>query len=620
MKLSCAGNLSWWSDGKGRGLRACNTPVKGPWSELCGTSSTGKCLTFWRGAQSPLPECLSVWVPWEGMSTCGEASPHAVNIESWQHADGVDCHDLHRVQGWQPYVAWDRWFENPFPQDQDMHTHDISVGGDPFFSTSCRRGRCMADAAEMVVASDPLADARQPEMEETPHCQTQCGEQFDTHESKQTWVSSTAIGSMTDGPLDGGDAIRPTGALPLRSSEQLGSPRLAISGTLAGTEEHHTRTIVANQATQQQLLGGGKRAREDQVWEDEPDQQQYTSPGRLQNRLQVLQQRAKEAIDSLPIECREDVQFGMHETRVWGLEALKHVLKMRLALQSNLYLCRPVETEPAIPPSVELLAANLTLNIHNKGNRCFANAVLRMWCWIGAHHPDPAAFWGPSTKLCMQILQQDEIPDIFWASELQPAIARLENPQNQHDASEFLVHLWELWGQTGLQGNWHAHFGGRWHEYDTIPLYIRMPVEMGDEVHFEQLLAEWANEGNGQCLGADVEHIVFHVGRYHLCPQKKSWIKHHHLLHTPSTFRCPQRTQAGHTGQSMFVLRGIIGHQGPQLISGHYVTMLVEGEAVWIADDGRCPEAKKEVPIDIKRDTVMIWASRAEQSSFGPPL
>ena len=366
---------------------------------------------------------------------------------------------------------------------------------------------------------------------------------------------------------------------------------------------------MAIQATQQQLLGGGKRARDDQVWEDEPDQQQYTSPGRLQNRLQVLQQRAKEAIDGLPVECRDDVQFGMHETRVWGLEALKHVLKMRLALQSNLYLCRPVETEPAIPPSVELLAANLTLNIHNKGNRCFANAVLRMWCWIGAHHSDPAAFWGPSTKLCMQILQQDEI------SELQPAIARLENPQNQHDASKFLVHLWEMWGQTGLQGNWHAHFGGRWHEYDTIPLYIRMPVEMGDEVHFEQLLAEWANEGNGQCLGADVEHIVFHVGRYHLCPQKKSWIKHHHLLHTPSTFRCPQRTQAGHTGQSMFVLRGIIGHQGPQLISGHYVTMLVEGEAVWIADDGRCPEAKKEVPTDIKRDTVMIWASRAEQST-----
>ena len=212
--------------------------------------------------------------------------------------------------------------------------------------------------------------------------------------------------------------------------------------------------------------------------------------------MQVLQEKARAAIDALPIECREDVEFGMVETRVWGLEALKHVLKMRLALQSTLRLCRPVQEVPEMPPMAELLAANLTLNLQNNGNRCFANAVLRMWCWQGAHHPNPAEFWGPSTKLCMQLLQQDDIPDVFWASELQPAIARLENPQSQHDASEFLILLWEMWGQTGLQGNWHSHFGGRWHEYDTIPLYIRMPVEMGDEVHFEHLLQEWAREGN----------------------------------------------------------------------------------------------------------------------------
>ena len=330
----------------------------------------------------------------------------------------------------------------------------------------------------------------------------------------------------------------------------------------------------------------------------------------------MLQEKARAAIDALPIECREDVEFGMVETRVWGLEALKHVLKMRLALQSTLHLCRPVQEVPEMPPMAELLAANLTLNLQNNGNRCFANAVLRMWCWQGAHHPNPAEFWGPSTKLCMQLLQQDDIPDVFWASELQPAIARLENPQSQHDASEFLILLWELWGQTGLRGNLHSHFGGRWHEYDAIPLYIRMPVEMGDEVHFEHLLQEWAKEGNGQCLGVDVEHIVFHVGRYSLCTQTRTWVKHHHILHTPSTFSCPQRMESGHTGQSTFVLRGIIAHQGPQMISGHYVTLLVEGEACWIADDGQCPEVCKEIPEKFKREAVMIWASRAEQSNF----
>lgn len=69
---------------------------------------------------------------------------------------------------------------------------------------------------------------------------------------------------------------------------------------------------------------------------------------------------------------------------------------------------------------------------------------------------------------------------------------------------------------TNRAASWHSNFGGRWHEFDTIPLFIRMPVEAGTEVQFEDLLAEWANEANGQCLGQDVERIVFDIGRYSL--------------------------------------------------------------------------------------------------------
>ena len=60
----------------------------------------------------------------------------------------------------------------------------------------------------------------------------------------------------------------------------------------------------------------------------------------------------------------------------------------------------------------------------------------------------------------------------------------------------------------------------------------------------------------------------------------------------------------------------VIAHQGEGLISGHYVTLLVKGEAVWLADDGKCPEVHKVVPELIKQGAVMIWASRAEQSNF----
>lgn len=92
------------------------------------------------------------------------------------------------------------------------------------------------------------------------------------------------------------------------------------------------------------LLGGGKRAiPPDAIYEDEQDHSEQIAPGLLQNRLMVLQQRALEAIQALPVQCREDYGHGKVETRIGGLEALKHVLRMRLALQSNLPLTRPIE-------------------------------------------------------------------------------------------------------------------------------------------------------------------------------------------------------------------------------------------------------------------------------------
>lgn len=50
----------------------------------------------------------------------------------------------------------------------------------------------------------------------------------------------------------------------------------------------------------------------------------------------------------------------MVEARVWGLDALKHILRMRLALQGSIQLTRPVNQWIDMPQPHELLAANLT--------------------------------------------------------------------------------------------------------------------------------------------------------------------------------------------------------------------------------------------------------------------
>lgn len=255
-----------------------------------------------------------------------------------------------------------------------------------------------------------------------------------------------------------------------------------------------------------------------------------------------------------------EVDIGVDHGRAWGLEALKHALRMRLApccsagqWSRNLRYHRPLSCWlPTWPSTSATKAIDALPTLFSESGVGWGGIIQHLLSF--------------STKLCMQILQQDDIEDIFWASELQPVIARLENPQSQHDASEFLLLLWEMWGQTGLQGNWHAIFGGRTRDFDTIPLFIRMPVDMGDGVSFEELLATWANEGNGQCLGCDVQHIDFHIGRYSLCTKSKAWAKHRNRLFTPSTFRCPQRTSTGHAGHSNFVLCGIIAHQGEELL------------------------------------------------------
>ena len=188
-------------------------------------------------------------------------------------------------------------------------------------------------------------------------------------------------------PSNGQAAEKQCGALRCTSPERLGKLRPAECGTLNTGPHMQREDDQEDMKTRCAFLGGGKRGRSedmDILDDDNCELQQHTTPGHLQNGLLILQARALEAIEALPVDCRDALEFGMVETRIWGLEAMKHVLRMRLALQSTLQLRRPVDTTPVIPPANELLAANLTLNIHNKGNRCFANSVLRMWCWMGA--------------------------------------------------------------------------------------------------------------------------------------------------------------------------------------------------------------------------------------------
>ena len=489
------------------------------------------------GAGSNSWDCLNVWRD-EVSTRCAWGSQQSVDERlqclNCEVQSGHEEPFRHDLQGLQPYVNVNDYHESPFPWTHEEGNFGIDLGVDHAFSIlySSRAGMSHERMATSPGGdgSDVTGHEHTPAHDQsgTGHLSKQMDREEQDHQSDAYERQQDEAGEGAEGALCSSFSERP--GLPGPANDR--TPE-APSQYLLWNKHDQDECSGGQDHLQCLLLGGGKRAKvtdEDAILEDEIQCAERTTPGHLKNRLVVLQERALEAIQALPIQCEDDIEFGQVETRVWGLEALKHVLRMRLALQSNLMLCRPVEGDINIPPAIELMAANLTLCIHNKGNRCYANSVMRMWCWMGAHHKDPAAFWGPSTKLCMQLLQQDEIEDIFWASEMQHVIARLDKPQQQHDASEFLVLMWELWGQTGLQGNWVSKFGGRDHEFDTIPIFVRMPPDLGEEVQLDTGHstnvsmstddADWARSSGKFC-----------VERSHITSRSRAhqWSLHHNV-------------------------------------------------------------------------------------------
>ena len=133
-----------------------------------------------------------------------------------------------------------------------------------------------------------------------------------------------------DGREEAEDLNADDAAQSAQHNRHLDVPKPGVSDTPAfdtSPDDGQAATMMTGPCA---ILGGGKRDKpyeEDQILEDDDIQYgERTTPGHLRDRLVVLQERAFEAIRALPVQCDEDYEFGQVETRIWGLEALKHVL------------------------------------------------------------------------------------------------------------------------------------------------------------------------------------------------------------------------------------------------------------------------------------------------------
>lgn len=133
----------------------------------------------------------------------------------------------------------------------------------------------------------------------------------------------------------------------------------------------------------------------------------------------------------------------------------------------------------------------------------------------------------------MQLLQQDDIEDVFGQRNFSLSLPSWRTRKGSMMLQNSSFYCGNCGGRHGSKVTGTRSLEGAPMIFDTIPLFIRMPLEAGEETQFEDLVAGWANEGHGQCLGCDVQHIVFHIGRYTLI--NKVWTKHL----TPSHVQVP---------------------------------------------------------------------------------
>ena len=294
------------------------------------------------GAGSNSWDCLNVWRD-EVSTRCAWGSQQSVDERlqclNCEVQSGQDEPFRHDLQGLQPYVNVNDYHESPFPWTHEEGNFGIDLGVDHAFSIlySSRAGMSHERMATSPGGdgSDVTGHEHTPAHDQsgTGHLSKQMDREEQDHQSDAYERQQDEAGEGAEGALCSSFSERP--GLPGPANDR--TPE-APSQYLLWNKHDQDECSGGQDHLQCLLLGGGKRAKvthEDAILEDEFQCAERTTPGHLKNRLVVLQERALEAIQALPIQCEDDIEFGQVETRVWGFEALKHVLRMRLALQSD---------------------------------------------------------------------------------------------------------------------------------------------------------------------------------------------------------------------------------------------------------------------------------------------
>ena len=273
--------------------------------------------------------------------------------------------------------------------------------------------------------------------------------------------------------------------------------------------------------------------------------------------------------------------------------------------------------------------------VGNPSLRCFANAPWRAFTWVCALLQETSTQpWGTLQEAVQESIDTAESVDL-------QALPGLRGLWKQHDlnvqgdANHFVNSLWLLSQSRAF----HYRFaeireGGYLTDHVQQPILVPYPDDWPDDVSFQQLINNWANQGMGQYLMDDKKILVCHVTR-NTCIEGVM-TKHQKPFNPYGTFTMPRSLDGFSRTSTEFVPAVLICHRGQTHQEGHYFAILIYRDLMWLADDGKVPTHLPHLTPNLASQITQIWAVNidcfktpqqvlqglppAEEPDFDPPL
>ena len=293
----------------------------------------------------------------------------------------------------------------------------------------------------------------------------------------------------------------------------------------------------------------------------------------------------------------QSIRQAMEDTR--GYQALRMMARTEIGGQHG---------------QADLLAQNLSMQLYNPRNRCFANSVVRMICWVPVQRPHEArSIWGQMADTFEGIgttregrlgkgrkhaKSVGEIPTKQASRCIRPTHEDAWEATNGI-LEKSMVACWTKRdnGSQGINSNWNPfpkRNGGR---------HFGADCRRVDETRRRPSISE--------------ESVNSGATNQPVCMDQRCLDEAPTQLHFGDQIELPVSDDGQTTASETYKIGGLIMHSGADHHSGHYTTIHKFHDINWFADDDAPPSPLTEIHERHRREVVQVWCVKEQGDGEG---